>query len=91
MNKDRGIVEFENILNDVIAILPYDKHVEYQWMEGKPIIGKKSKFGKELSFLIDDLAEAYIEKDLATSRALKIAKEFRGSIIGEDDEEDLNL
>ena len=91
VNKDRGIVEFENILNDVIAILPYDKHVEYQWMEGKPIIGKKSKFGKELSFLIDDLAEAYIEKDLATSRALKIAKEFRGSIIGEDDEEDLNL
>ncbi len=85
VNKDRGIVDFENILDDIIAILPYDKQVEYQWMDGKPVIGKKSKFGKELSFLIDDLAEAYIEKDLATSRALKIAKEFRGSIIGNED------
>lgn len=86
VNKDRGIVDFENILDDVIAILPYDKQVEYQWVEGKPIISKKSKFGKELSFLIDDLAEAYIEKDLATSRALNIAKELRGSIIGNEDE-----
>jgi len=91
VNKDRGIVEFESILDDVIAILPYDKQVEYQWMEGRPIIGKKSKFGKELSFLIDDLAEAYIEKDLVTSRALKIAKEFRSSIIEDEYEKDLNL
>jgi MinD-like ATPase involved in chromosome partitioning or flagellar assembly len=90
VNKDRGIVDFESILNDIIAILPYDKQVEYQWTDGEPVITKKSKFGKELSFLIDDLAEAYIEKDLATSRALKIAKEFRGSILGTDEEEDLD-
>ncbi|WP_421077965.1 MinD/ParA family protein [Methanothermococcus sp. Ax23] len=85
VNKDRSIVDFEDILDNVMAILPYDKKVEYQWLDGVPIIKKRSAFGKELSFLADELTEAYIEKDLATLRALKIAKEFRSSIIGNDD------
>ncbi|WP_292459953.1 MinD/ParA family protein [Methanothermococcus sp.] len=92
VNKDRNIVDFEGILNedDILAILPYDKKVEYQWLEGVPIIEKRSSFGKELTFLADELSETYIEKDLATLRALKIAKEFRSSIIGGNDEADDN-
>ncbi|AEH06390.1 MinD/ParA family ATP-binding protein [Methanothermococcus okinawensis] len=85
VNKDRGIVDFEGILDNVVAIIPYDKKVEYQWLDGVPIVEKKSSFSKELSFLADELTESYIEKDLATLRALKIAKEFRGSIIGKDE------
>ncbi len=90
VNKDRGIVNFEDIINNIIGILPYDKEVEHQWIDGKPVIGKKSKFGKELKILVEDLAEAYIEKDLATSRALNIAKELRSSVVGNKDNEDVN-
>ena len=86
INKDRKIVEYEDIIDNVIAILPYDEEVEEQWIKGEPIVKKKSHFGKELSFLIEELLEAYIEKDLATQRALEIAKEFKSRILGEEKE-----
>jgi MinD-like ATPase involved in chromosome partitioning or flagellar assembly len=86
INKYRGIVDFEDILDDVIAVLPYDKKVEEQWIINKPIVEIKSKFGKELIYLAEDLAEVYIEKDLAAMRALKLAKELRGLVKDEDEE-----
>ncbi|ABR54926.1 conserved hypothetical protein [Methanococcus vannielii SB] len=77
VNKFRNIVDFEEVLDDTIAVLPYDLKVENQWMENIPAIQKKSKFSKELSYLAEDLAEVYIKKDLAAVRALKVAKELK--------------
>ncbi|MBW9222077.1 MinD/ParA family protein [Methanothermococcus sp. SCGC AD-155-C09] len=87
VNKDRGIVDFEDILEEDIEILPYDESIESQWSEGEPIIKKKSNFGKELTYLTDELLETYLERDLATERALEIAKEFKESVLGSEDEE----
>ncbi|HIP84261.1 MAG TPA: MinD/ParA family protein [Methanothermococcus okinawensis] len=87
INKDRKIVEYEDVIENLIAILPYDEEVEEQWIIGEPIVKKKSHFGKELSFLTEDLLDVYIEKDLATQRAIEIAKEFKSHIIGEEEEE----
>ena len=85
VNKDRGIVPFEEIIDDVITTLPYDVKVEQQWMDNTPIVNiKKSKFGKELIDLANELAEAYLEEGIATERALDIAKDLRKSIIGGD-------
>jgi len=77
VNKYRDLVDFEDALDDIIAILPYDQKVENQWMENVPAIQRKSKFSKELSYLAEDLAEVYIKKDLAAVRALKVAKELK--------------
>lgn len=87
VNKDRNIVDYEDILNNIIAIMPYDKKVEEQWIEGTLIIKKRSSFGKELTFLAEELTGSYIEKDLATIRALKIAKEFKSKVLGKFDDE----
>ncbi|AEF96542.1 MinD/ParA family ATP-binding protein [Methanotorris igneus] len=84
INKYRGIVDFEDILDNVIALLPYDKKVEEQWALNKPVVEIKSKFGRELIYLAEDLAHVYIEKDLAAMRALKLAKELMG--LAEDEE-----
>ena len=88
INKDRDIVSYEDVIDNIIAILPYDEEVEEHWIKGEPIIKKKTSFGKELSFLARELAESYIEKDLATMRAIKIAKEFKSQILGKSGEED---
>ncbi|HIQ32415.1 MAG TPA: MinD/ParA family protein [Methanothermococcus okinawensis] len=88
INKDRKIVDYEDVIDNVISILPYDEEVEEQWIKGEPIVKKKSHFGKELSFLIEELLEAYIQKDLATLRAIEIAKEFKSHIMGEEEEEE---
>ncbi|GBF35859.1 MinD/ParA family ATP-binding protein [Methanofervidicoccus abyssi] len=88
INKDRGIVNYEDVIDNIIAILPYDEDVEEHWIRGEPIIKKKTSFGKELSFLARELAESYIEKDLATMRAIKIAKEFKSQILGKSEKED---
>jgi len=87
VNKDRNIVEFDDVIDNVIAILPYDEEVEEQWIKGEPIVKKKSHFGKELSFFIEELLEAYIQKDLATLRAIEIAKEFKSHILEKEEEE----
>lgn len=77
VNKFKDTVDFDEALDDIIAILPYDKKVENQWMENVPAVQMKSKFSKELSYLAEDLAEVYIKKDLAAVRALKVAKELK--------------
>ena len=82
INKDREIVNYEDVIDNIIAILPYDEEVEEHWIRGEPIVKKRTPFGKELSFLARELAESYIEKDLATMRAIKIAKEFKSQILG---------
>ncbi|MBP2143330.1 MinD-like ATPase involved in chromosome partitioning or flagellar assembly [Methanococcus voltae] len=77
LNKNRNIVEFEGILEDIIAVLPYEITVEDQWIKGEPIVLSRNKFSKELSNLAEDLAEIYIKKDLASTRALKVAKDLK--------------
>ena len=92
VNKDRGIVSFEEIIDDVIATLSYDDKVEQQWMDNTPIVNiKKSKFGKELASFASELAEAYLEESIATERALDIAKDLRKSIIGGVSPSEVNL
>ena len=92
VNKDRGIVSFEEIIDDVIATLSYDAKVERQWLDNTPIVNvKKSKFGKELASFASELAEAYLEESIATERALDIAKDLRKSIIGGVSPSEVNL
>lgn len=88
VNKYRDITNFEEVLEDVMAVLPYDEKVELQWVEAVPIIEKKSKFSRELSYLAEDLAEVYIQKDLAALRALKLAKELKEIGLKKVDEEE---
>ncbi|MFU8652486.1 MinD/ParA family ATP-binding protein [Methanotorris formicicus] len=87
INKYRGIVDFEEVLDDVIALLPYDKKVEEQWVLNKPIVEIKSKLSKELIYLAEDLAQVYIEKELAEVRALKLAKELKRLVDDVEDED----
>nr|WP_315972541.1 MinD/ParA family protein [Methanococcus aeolicus] len=89
VNMDMGNVQFEEVVDKLLAILPYDKKVEKQYIDNVPIIDiKNSKFRKELIKLSDELAGAYIEEGIATERALNIAKDLRGAIIGEEPLED---
>ncbi|ENN96623.1 hypothetical protein J422_01238 [Methanocaldococcus villosus KIN24-T80] len=85
VNKYRGIVDLEDIIDDVIGVLPYDQKVERQWVESLPIAKLKTKFSKELQLLSKDIAKIYLEKDLASLRALKLAKTIYG--LHEDEEE----
>ena len=84
VNKDMGNVQFEEVIDNLLAILPYDKKVEKQYMDNTPIIDiKNSRFRKELIKLSDNLAGAYLEEGIATERAIDIAKDLRSAIIGE--------
>ncbi len=92
VNNDQGNVPFEDILPNVLAILPYDDKVEKQYAEGVLTVNmKSSSFGKAIKRLAEDLAEAYLEESIATERALSVAKGIRGSIIGSTnkDKEDI--
>ncbi|NPA63225.1 MAG: ATP-binding protein, partial [Methanococci archaeon] len=62
---------------------------ERQWVESSPIVKlKKTKFTKELLSLANELASIYLEKDLASLRALKLAKAISG--ITEEEKSDLD-
>ena len=74
INKYRGLTDISEIIDDVIGILPYDQNVERQWVESTPIVKIKTKFTKEMTKLTNELASVYLEKDLASLRALKLAK-----------------
>ena len=79
INKHRGLTDISEIIDDVIGILPYDANVERQWSESTPIAKIRSKFSKEISVLTNELASVYLEKDLASLRALKLAKTISGT------------
>ena len=74
VNKYRGLTDISEIIDDVIGVLPYDQNVERQWVESTPIAKIKTKFTKEITKLTNELASVYLEKDLASLRALKLAK-----------------
>jgi len=74
VNKYRGLTDISEIIDDVIGVLPYDTNVERQWVESTPIVKIKTKFTKEMNALANELASVYLEKDLASLRALKLAK-----------------
>ncbi len=83
VNKYRGLTDLSEIADDIIGVLSYDPNVERQWSESKPIVKIKTKFSKELINLTHDIASIYLEKDLASLRALKVAKTLSG--ISEDE------
>lgn len=101
VNKDRGIVSFEDIIGEeLLGILPFDNKVEEQWMDNEPIVSKKTSFSKELISLTNNLAEAYLEESIAAERALLVAKSLKGSILKDklkpkkdsnDEEEEFDL
>jgi MinD-like ATPase involved in chromosome partitioning or flagellar assembly len=74
VNKYRGLTDISEIIDDVVGILSYDPNVERQWTESTPIAKIKTKFTKEITKLTNELASVYLEKDLASLRALKLAK-----------------
>ncbi|WP_456375352.1 MinD/ParA family ATP-binding protein [Methanocaldococcus sp.] len=78
VNKYRGLTDLSEIADDIVGVLSYDPNVERQWSESKPIVKIKTKFSKELNNLTHDIASVYLEKDLASLRALKIAKALSG-------------
>ncbi|XRO76514.1 MinD/ParA family ATP-binding protein [Methanocaldococcus sp. 10A] len=78
VNKYQGITDLSEIIDDVVGILPYDPNVERQWSESQPIAKIKTKFTKEMTKLTNELASVYLEKDLASLRALKLAKTISG-------------
>jgi len=89
VNKYRGLTDISEIIDDVIGLLPYDQNIERQWVESSPIVKlKKTKFTKELLSLANELASIYLEKDLASLRALKLAKAISG--ITEEEKSDLD-
>ncbi|ACV25118.1 MinD/ParA family ATP-binding protein [Methanocaldococcus fervens] len=88
VNKYRGLTDITEIIEDVIGILPYDPNVERQWVESSPIANIKTKFTKELTKLTNELASIYLEKDLASLRALKLAKAISGITEEEKSEEE---
>ncbi len=85
VNKYVGHTDLEEIADDLLGVLPYDINVERQWKESTPIIRMKTKFSKEFKKFINNTVKTYLEKDLASLRALKLAKE----IYGLEDEEEL--
>ncbi|XRO74971.1 MinD/ParA family ATP-binding protein [Methanocaldococcus sp. 28A] len=78
VNKYQGITDISEIIDDIIGVLPYDINVERQWSENLPITKIKTKFTKEMTKLTNELASVYLEKDLASLRALKLAKTISG-------------
>ncbi|WP_423792631.1 MinD/ParA family ATP-binding protein [Methanocaldococcus indicus] len=79
INKSQGLVDLTEISDDVVGILPYDVNVERQWTEGKPVVKIKTKFSKEIKKFTEYVVSEYLEKDLASLRALKLAKEIYGN------------
>ncbi len=78
LNKYLGFTDIGEIVDDIVGILPYDYNVEKQWTESTPIVKFKTKFTKELRKLTNEIASVYLEKDLASLRALKLAKAISG-------------
>ncbi|CAB3287351.1 Septum site-determining protein MinD [Methanocaldococcus lauensis] len=78
INKYRGLTDLSEISDDIIGVLSYDPNVERQWSESMPITKIKTKFSKELINITHDIANIYLEKDLASLRALKVVKTLSG-------------
>ena len=66
INKDRDMINYEDVIDNIIAILPYDEKVEEQWIKGEPIIKRRTSFRKELIFLTKEIIESYIRESPTT-------------------------
>jgi MinD-like ATPase involved in chromosome partitioning or flagellar assembly len=88
VNKHRGLTDIGDIMDDIVGILPYDANVERQWTESTPMAKIRSRFAKEMTILTNELASVYLEKDLASLRALKLAKTISGMGTSEERHEE---